>query len=90
MRDSYQTPKGPSSVVCFSFGQPKTSQPDLIYLQKQQALLSRMATHNPKEVKEDPCLLGQELSTRDKEIIFDKMTYLNNYMLAENGMYEKQ
>jgi hypothetical protein len=57
--------------VCFSFGQPKASQPDLIYLQNQQALLARMATHNPKEVKENPCLLGQELSTKKKEIVFD-------------------
>jgi hypothetical protein len=76
--------------VCFSFGQPKASQPDLIYLQNQQALLARMATHNQKKIKENPCLLGQELSTRNQEIILIKMTYLNNYMLAENGMYEKQ
>jgi hypothetical protein len=75
--------------VCFSFGQPKASQPDLIYLQNQQALLARMATHNPKELKENPCLLGQELSTK-KRLYLIKLTYLNNHMLAENGMCEKQ
>jgi hypothetical protein len=56
--------------VCSNFGQPKASQPDFIYLQNQQALLSRMATHNPKEVKENPCLLGKELSTK-KKIVSD-------------------
>jgi len=38
-------------------------------LQNQQALLARMATHNPKEVKENPCLLGKELSTIKKRRI---------------------
>jgi hypothetical protein len=52
-----------------SFEQPKASQTDLIYLKNQQAFLARMATHNPKKVKENPCLLGQELSTKKRDYI---------------------
>jgi hypothetical protein len=45
------------------FWAAKSSQPDLIYLQNEQALLARMATHNQREVKETLAFLWQELST---------------------------
>jgi hypothetical protein len=74
--------------VCL-FGAAKSSQPDLIYLQNQQALLARMATHNQKKLRK-PLPFGAR-TFHNKRYIFDKiLTYLNNYMLAENEMNEQQ
>jgi hypothetical protein len=47
--------------------------------------------HTTQKVKENPCLLGKELSTqKNKRLYLIKLTYLNNHMLAENGMGENQ
>jgi hypothetical protein len=72
------------------FWAAKISQPDLIYLQNQQALLVRMATHNQKGVKENPCLFRARTFHNKKRLYLIDLTYLNNHMLAENGMSEQK
>jgi hypothetical protein len=46
-----KSPKGVLKCCVCLFGAANSIQPDLIYLQKQQALLARMATHNQEKLR---------------------------------------
>jgi hypothetical protein len=72
LRDSYQTPWRVFKCCVLLLWAANVLSIRFENLQNQQALLARMATHNQKRLKKTLAFLGQELSTRNQEIILIK------------------
>ena len=90
LRDSYQIPKRAFQCCVLLLWAAKSLSTRSDIPAKSASFACQNGYTQPKEVEETLALLEQELST-NKIYILDKiLTYLNNYMLAENEMNRQQ